>query len=243
MYGENPLREEREFTLPQKFDAVIYNPPFTDTQLQGGRFGAEAKKAMGDRLQYLKEMLGENEPNAATAIGKRSIQPYFTPLTNRILSEKGTLAKVIPATVCTAENARAQRKYIAANFHVEMVVTSHDPKGASFSENTAIHECLVVARRGGKRDAQTRFIQLARQPRNLKETEGLLAAIENAGENGLFSEMLWPAEKIREGDWTPMQWFNPKLFEAANSLIKWARSSSRKKSPDGRTMKSLFACF
>ncbi len=171
-----------EVLIPEEFDAVIYNPPFTDTSKQGTRYADATTKALGNRLQFIKTTLEQRDPAAATAIGKMSIQPFFTPLVNNLLSkENGTLAKIIPATVCTAENARAQRQYLANNFHIEMVVTSHDPKRINFSENTSIHECLVIGRRSVGNDQPTRFIQLTAYPNNVKEAEALIDKI-NSGE-------------------------------------------------------------
>jgi len=221
LYGENPVRETQELRMPENFDVVIYNPPFTDTSLQGGRFNKETKKAMRERLLYVKGRVEKSDPESARAITKGSVGSYFTPLTKRLLTADGTLATVAPATFCISENARAQRQYIAANFHVEMVVTSHDPKVVSFSENTSIHECLVIARRGGKRDAPTRFIQLARYPRNVTEADALLAAIESGDAGELYAETFWDAAKVRAGDWTPVQWFNPALAKLAGEIANY----------------------
>jgi len=180
LYGSGVARcDITEVNVPEAFDAAIYNPPFTDTQRQGGRFTAPVKQAMRQRLQSIKSDLEERDPAAAETIGKMSIGPFFTPLTTTLLSKKGKLAKVIPATACTSENGRAERQYIADNFHVEMVITSHDPKHVNFSENTGIHECLLIGKRATGNDKPTRFIQLAKYPSNVKAADQLIAAIEN----------------------------------------------------------------
>ena len=218
IYSTDAERKRRAFRAPQNLDAVIYNPPFTDTQLQGGRYSDAVKQAMDDRLEQIRNDLAKKDPAAVQSIGQRSIQPYFTPMTQRLLSlKKGTMAKIIPATMCTSENARAQRQYIAANFHIDMVVTSHDPKHVNFSENTAVHECLVIGRRSLGKRKPTRFIQLATYPANVKEAEALVNAIQS-GDAGGYTETLWPADKVAEGNWTPVQWFNPKLAEVADEL-------------------------
>ncbi|MDD9821395.1 MAG: DEAD/DEAH box helicase family protein [Gammaproteobacteria bacterium] len=182
LYGSGVMRRDiTEVEVPNEFDAVIYNPPFTDTQKQAKRYTAHIKYAMRDRLQLIKSTLEERDREAANAVAERSIQPFFTPLATGLLSKEGKLAKVVPATVCTSENARAQRQYLANNFHIEMVVTSHDPKRVNFSENTSIHECLVIGKRGADNDKPTRFIQLAEYPRDVKITDQLISAIENGG--------------------------------------------------------------
>ena len=205
--------------MPKEFDVVIYNPPFTDTQKQGGKYTTDTTRSLVERLQSIKTTLEKRDPAAATALGKRSIQPFFTPLATGLLSkENGKLAKVIPATVCTAENARTQRQYLANNFHIEMVVTSHDPKRVNFSENTSIHECLVIGRRSENNDKPTRFIQLTAYPNNVKQAEQLIDKIHSGDAGELYSETLWPADKIRAGDWSPVQWFNPDLAQAADEI-------------------------
>ena len=222
LFGEDVSRKEMtEVLMPEKFDAVIYNPPFTDTQKQGRKYTPATVRAMGKRLQYIKATLDQRDPKAAVALGKRSIRPFFTPLTNGLLSaEKGKLAKIIPATACTSENGRTERQYIANNFNIEMVVTSHDPKHVNFSENTSIHECLVVGSRNPDKDQPTRFIQLAAYPKDVKETETLIDAIQNnaGGGGGGYTETLWAANKMRAGNWSPVQWFNPHLAHTAEEI-------------------------
>ena len=99
-----------------------------------------------------------------------------------------------------------------------MVVTSHDPKRINFSENTSIHECLVIGRRSENNDKPTRFIQLAAYPNNVKQAEQLIDEIHSGDAGELYSETLWPADKIRAGDWSPVQWFNPDLAQAADEI-------------------------
>ena len=219
LFGEDVSRKGMaEVLMPERFDAVIYNPPFTDTQKQGRRYAAATARAMGERLQYIKTTLGQRDQSAAVAVGRGSIRPFFTPLTNDLLpTGKGKLAKVIPATACTSENGRTERQYLATNFHIEMVVTSHDPKHVNFSENTSIHECLVVGNRNPDKDQPTRFIQLAAYPKDVKEAETLIDAIQNNAGDG-YTETLWTADKMRAGNWSPVQWFNPDLARAAEEM-------------------------
>ena len=39
----------------------------------------------------------------------------------------------------------------------------------------------------------------------------------------LYSETLWTAEKMRAGDWTPVQWFNPKLSKVATDINNYTK--------------------
>ena len=99
-----------------------------------------------------------------------------------------------------------------------MVVTSHDPKRVNFSENTSIHECLVIGRRNEDNEKPTRFIQLTAYPNNIKQAEELIDKIQSSEAGELFTETLWTADKMRAGDWTPVQWFNSNLVTAAEEI-------------------------
>ena len=217
LFIENVTHEIDKLAIPSKFQAVIYNPPFTDTGKQGRKYAENVTRAMTSRLQSIKSDLEKHEPDIAQSIGKGSIQPYFTPLARNLLSD-GKLAKIIPATVCTSENARAQRKYLAANYHIETVVTSHDPRHVNFSENTSIHECLVIGTRNENNSLPTRFIQLAKYPNEIKAAEQLLDAIQSGESDSWYGETVWPAKKMWAGDWSPVQWFNSKLPGVVNEI-------------------------
>ena len=223
--GESIARETKEITMPKElFNAVIYNPPFTDTSKQGRRYNDQTMSAMRQRLQLIKTELAARDPAAEGAISMGSISPFFTPLAKSLLSKDGgKLAKIIPATACTSKNGRNERQYIAAHHHIEMIITSHDPKYVNFSENTSIHECLIIGTRGKTNKEPTRFIQLAKYPSDVKEADELLAAIESGNGKHWYSETSWSVDKIEAGDWTPVQWFNSRLAEAAceiNTLPK-----------------------
>jgi len=180
LYGSSVARKEIvELKVPEEYDAVVFNPPFTDTQKQAKRYSAATTRAMRERLLSIRTDLEKRDSESAKAIAKRSIRPFFTPLATRLSKNRGKLAKVVPVTTCTSENGRAERQYIADNFHVEMVVTSHDPKHVNFSENTAVHECLLIGKRGAGNDKPTRFIQLAEYPGDVNAADQLIAAIEN----------------------------------------------------------------
>ena len=215
------LKGISEVVMPEAFDVVIYNPPFTDTNKQGRRYSENTVRAMVERLQFIKNELERNDPKAVKAIATGSIGKYFTPLTNRLAKKaNGVFGEIVPATGCTSENGKAERQYRANHFHIEMVVSSHDPKRINFSENTSIHECLVLGKRRTNNDQPTRFIQLVAYPNNVKEAETLIDAIHSGEAGELYSETLWPAEKMRAGDWTPVQWFNAGLVHAAEEINK-----------------------
>ncbi len=219
LYGANVEREEQKLRIPSAFSAAIYNPPFTNTNKQSTHYGGGTLTAMRERLQYINKRLAENSPEIAEAIVSGSIRPYFTPLVKNMLpADRGRIAQVVPATACTAINGQAERVYCARHYHIEMIITSHDPKVFSFSENTAIHECLILGRRRAGNSKPTRFIQLTKYPADMEAADRLLHAIERGNAHGLYNETLWPAERMAEGDWTPVQWYHPNLAYTAHDI-------------------------
>ncbi len=130
-----------------------------------------------------------------------------------------TLAKVMAATGCVAASGSKERIFLAERFHIERVVTSHDPKRINFSENTAIHECLLVARRSpSAEDKATEFFSLRRMPTTPEEAIAASEAIAGGQTTEWGSRTLWPAERVEAGDWTPVQWFDGQLAEIAYRL-------------------------
>ena len=215
------VSESKEIRFPLRdLDAVIMNAPFTDNRKRGRKFSAEAVSEMQKRELDIRDRLQQRDPAAGRVITTNSIATFFTPLADQLLRpERGTLAKVIPATACTGASGVAERRFIAERFHVERIVTTHDPKRINFSENTSIHECLLICRRHPRGERPpTEFVSLRRMPKNAGEA--LVAADSIASGNvGDWGRVhLWPAERIKSGDWTPVQWLDGALAELALDL-------------------------
>lgn len=225
--GETVMEGELT-TIPETFNAVIFNPPFTDTSKQGKKFDESIIKQMRERLKEIKNHPKAVDSGAESSISKNSIQPFFTVLANKLIEGKsGHLFKVMPATVATSNNAQQQRRYLASNFHIEIIITSHDPKNINFSESTSIHECLLIGRRypQNKPEAnskETRFIQLTKFPQDIDEAQKLIESINSNTQKG-YKEILWPAEKIQKGDWSPVQWLNSNLAKTIDIIDSYSR--------------------
>ena len=210
--------ESEEIRFPLRdLDAVIMNAPFTDNRKRSRKFSAESVKDMQRHELAIRDRLQARDPAAGRVITTNSIRSFFTPLADQLLrNERGTLAKVIPATACTGASGIDERRFLAERFHVERIVTTHDPKRINFSENTSIHECLLVCRRhpGGERPA-TEFVSLRRMPENADQAVEAAEAIASGNPGAWGNVHLWPADRVRSGDWTPVQWYDGSLAEAA----------------------------
>ena len=211
--------EEIRFPL-RELDAVIMNAPFTDNKKRGRKFGPEEVKRMQQHELDIRGRLQRRDAAAAGAISTNSISTFFTPLAEGLLNAKrGVLGKVLPVTGCTGTAGLAERRFLAERFHVERIVTTHDPRRIAFSENTTIHECLLICRRHStERRAATEFVSLRRMPENVEEAVRAADRIAKGEGEDWGSICLWPSERVRAGNWTPVQWYDGTLAETVVNL-------------------------
>ena len=213
-----------EFPI-RDIDLVIMNPPFTNNVKKNSQFSPAQKKAMQQHELGLRDVLLQSDPAAGATIDANSIRTYFTPIVERMSASRGaTVASVVPTTACTASSGQKERRFLAERLYIETVVTSHDPKNINFSENTGIHECLLVTRRRDDRprsaadDPPTRFVSLRKMPSSPEEALAAADAIASGDPGEWGNVTLWPAERVRKGDWSPVQWFDGALAGFALSL-------------------------
>ena len=237
--------EESHFPL-RDVDAVIMNAPFTDNRKRGRKFNAEAVRGMQRNEIDIRDRIQQTDESAGRVITTNSIRTFFTPLADRLLrSDHGVLAKVIPATACIGASGVEERRFIAERFHVERIVTTHDPKRINFSENTSIHECLLICRRWpeGERPP-TEFVSLRRMPENAAEAVEAANALATGVPGKWGNVQAWPSERVRDGDWTPVQWYDGALAEAALALESNAQLEPAglrfEIGPDGRSVQDAY---
>lgn len=225
---------------------VLMNPPFSSNKQRAVRLGPEAKKQMGDREVGLRNHLRSIDDEAGQVFDANSISTMFTPLAEKILDrEKGVLAKVVPVTALTAVSGVTERSFLAARFHIDLVLCSHDPNNGNLSEHTSIHECLFVAsRRSVRNDDPTLFVNLRSFPRTPEAVRDVVTAIRERRFDAIGTACEWPRERMLVGDWTPVQWYNPSLAETARFI---ERSSSLERlgerhaiGPSGRRIQDAF---
>lgn len=154
------------------FDLVIMNPPFTRaTNHEGGHaevtnpaFAAfdashEDQTAMGRQINAL----GRN----TCYHGNAGIASAFAALGHRKLKPGGVLALVLPLTAASGLSWRRFREMLAHDY-TDMSVLSIASAGdnqMSFSSDTGMAECLVIARRAHKNEMHVRdkFVSLKRR--------------------------------------------------------------------------------
>ena len=228
-------------------DVVLMNPPFTNNEKHGRNFGADQKVLMQKRKLDIKAQIVRADEAASEMIDSNSVSTFFTPLADALLREDaGVLGKILPTTACTSTSGLAERRFLADRFHIDMVVTSHDPRVPNFSVNTTIHESLLVCRRRkpGEHGRATVFIALNRMPRDAIEVANWLEAVHAGRKHRLHRVFKWPRARVAEGDWTPCQYYDGRLAELAFRIDRLEGLSPldalAKVEPAGRRVRDAF---
>ena len=208
-------------------DLVIMNPPFTRNDIRN----RSLPKADRKRVQQHEIHLAQSTPDPVhrRAIDQSTIGTFFTPITDILLGENGSLAIIKPFTACTNASGRDERNLLTNpdRFHLELVVTSHDNRRIFFSENTDIHESLIVARRPTPetRGKPTAFVSLAENPASPSEAHFLADAIRqalNGDESRLsrYGTIAWLSpEQLRERPWNAACFYDQSLAQAYEMLL------------------------
>ena len=209
------IDDESDMVRPDPSDIVIMNPPFTRDSLRHDQFSREDER----KIKAKERLLFADAPTYMA--GGSGAFLFLGEYLNR--SEDGTLAAVLPLVGATDASGLGIRRYLASKYHVETIVTSHDPTRIYFSENTSIGEMLLVCRRwadSGGPKPPTRVVNLAVNPSTPAEAVSVARAIES-GEvqrDGWGTVQEWPSERIADGDWGAVQFLSPYLCERFSEL-------------------------
>lgn len=206
--------------MESSFDLVIMNPPYTRDSLRNHQHDTKIQKMIDNREKEIKDSVSRYDKQAGDAINLKTVQTFFFPIADRLLKKnKRTLATVLPFATSTGAAALEQRKFLSKRFHVETVITSHDPDRINFSGNTAIYESLVVAREITDKTAPTKFISLHHNPRNNLEALAMVDCIEKDDLQDWGSSVLWPREKMLEGNWMPSVFYDTRLVRMSLEIL------------------------
>ena len=210
---ELPARRDKN---PREGRAANYAAHLRDTTLE-----PSVKKRMQQRELALRDRVAASDADAGAVIDTNSISTFFTPLAEKLLSaDTGVIAKIMPMTACTGASGAEERRLLASRFRVRHIVMCHDPKNINLSQKTAINECMLIATRKGRGEEEpTTFVKLSRYPRNGDDAARVARAIVNGGWDAIGTACSWPAERMRAGDWSPIQWYDSGLATASHDII------------------------
>ena len=212
--------------LTQACDLVIMNPPFTRNDIRNLSLPVSIRRKVQKHEIGLVEKI-EDEVRR-NAIDQSTIGTFFTPIADLLLNEHGTLAMVKPFTSCTNASGKDERNLLTdpKRFHLELVVTSHDNRRIFFSENTDIHESLIVARRPTPetRGRSTAFVSLSENPASISGARQLARAVRAALDGDMLAlsawgTVAWRTEgQVRGGPWNAACFYDQSLADACNAL-------------------------
>lgn len=209
-------------------DLVIMNPPFTRNDIRNRSLPPDIRK----RVQKHEIELAKQTPDRdhRNAIDQSAISTFFPPIADLLLNSRGTVAIVQPFTACTGASGKYQRNLLTDpdRFHLELVVTSHDNRRIYFSENTDIHESLIIARRPTpeNRDKPTAFISLSENPASASEAHFLAEAIRMAldDDKSLLSNygtIAWrKLDQLRNSSWNATCFYDQSLADSYDKLLE-----------------------
>jgi len=186
----------------EQFDLVIMNPPFTRyTGNEGFKIGAgnpafaafETTEADRDRMR---RALQRARGNGALAGGNAGLAADFLDLALRKANASGTLALVLPLSALSGVDWQAARTALRERFDDLTVVTVAGAKSddSSFSADTGMADCLVVARQSGEMSdrrptERARFVVLDTMPNSSQEGTLLAAAVLRLTSNGSIARL------------------------------------------------------
>ena len=178
----------------ETFDLVIMNPPFTsntkhydaDDGVLNAAFAAynSSEREQSQMAERLKR-LAQN----STYHGHAGLASVFATLAHRKVRPGGIVAFVLPFTAINGSSWAKFRELIAASYaDVSIVSIAANGKDMSFSSDTGIAECLVIARkRSDENDVSIRsrahFTSLRHRPRGPEEASAMARSIVRAGHN------------------------------------------------------------
>ncbi len=170
------------------FDLVIMNPPFTRATNHGGAhadvtnpaFAAyntsrADQTAMGKRANQL----GKN----SCYHGNAGMASAFAALAHRKLRDGGILALVLPLVATAGLSWQKFRRMLAQEYADISVlsIAANDINDMSFSSDTGLGECLVIARKVGTKDpshsTRAQFTSLRHRPKGFAQASAIANGI------------------------------------------------------------------
>ena len=172
------------------FDLVIMNPPFTSNstneQMHIGTFApafAAFEASRLDQRDMVKRM--SNIRKGTCYHGHAGMASAFAALAHRKLKPGGVIALVLPLTASASSSWQRFRQMVWQDYE-ELTILSNAANGKdmSFSSDTGMAECLVVARKHLDKSARppdvrtTSFSSLRCRPKGFAEAAAIANSIE-----------------------------------------------------------------
>ena len=192
--GEEAASQVRAEIPDESFDLVIMNPPFTsNTKHRDAKAGVlnaafaafdtsdADQSAMAQRLKQLS--------SGSCYHGHAGVASAFAALAHRKLRPNGVIALVLPFTAINGASWRDFRRLLASMYtDITVLSIAANGRDMSFSSDTGMAECLVIARRLGLRErpiSNGTFASLRNRPNSFGDAQELSKVL--LSKNGIRS--------------------------------------------------------
>ena len=188
------------------FDLVIMNPPFTRaTNHEGAHadvtnpaFAAfNATRADQTRMGRRINQLGKD----TCYHGNAGIASAFAALGHKKLKPGGVLAMVLPLSAAAGLSWQKFRRTLAGDY-TDLTVFSIAANGRdmSFSSDTGMAECLVIARKTDSSERRARFISLSERPQGFVQASAVARSVLASGQARRLEDGPYGGEELMLGD-------------------------------------------
>ena len=188
--GEETAAQIRAEVPDEGYDLVIMNPPFTrDTGQEGEHIGVSnrafaAFNASETDQRGMGKRLGERAAGTCYH-GNAGIASAFAALADKKIRPGGILALVLPLSAANGLSWKGFRELLARKYtDLEILSIAANGRDMSFSSDTGMAECLVIARRlrpdesPGDEDLG-HFTSLRRKPKGFAHASSLAGKLVN----------------------------------------------------------------
>ena len=240
------------------FDLVIMNPPFTRATNHEGAHADIVNPAFAafDSSKTDMDAMGQrlNQMGRNTCYhGNAGISSAFVALADKKLKPGGVMALVLPLSAAAGGSWQGLRRMLATSYtDLEILsIAAADNDRLSFSADTGMAECLVVARKRRAKETpaeQTRFAALHLRPPGFaaaaEVAKGILSAAEIRGVadgpyggtplmggDELVGEMLTAPTQSDSRIWGNVRIFDHTLAQVAHALTRselWLPRAAKK---------------
>ena len=202
--GDTATQAHQEFRHGE-CHIVIQNPPYikgnTDknSEVPKTTFGDKdvaIERAMKKSLKEMKGTIGD---------GNAGMGSHFVELADKMLRTDGVMGIVLPVSAIAGTSWRKVRKHWAQEYRdVTVVTVAHkEIVNCSFSADTGIAECLVIATKGkGETTGRGTFICLHRRPASVLEAREIANQIYQLGDIRRLEDSITGGEPIKVGSET-----------------------------------------
>ena len=199
---------------------IIANPPFTNRVKMGEKFHPHLQKALRSRVDGLEQTLVENDDGMKYLVNKNALSPLFAGIAEKCANQNnGIFTAIQPTVAMIGASGIGQRITLAKRFHVHAILTVHNPREITMSQDVAVNESILILQKRKDPKPPTRILNLDRFPNNEEQLHSFFESLEKCKEGELPKDWgnlsYWSRERIERGDWTAAIWRSPELADAA----------------------------